>query len=363
MKKIVSLLGVAIAIGFSSCNDINSFVMEEHQGAFILNKGTDKSSVSHYSYEREAVTNNYFQARSIGMNAGAHTIATRKGTDYPKGKAFIVYPTANEIAMVNLEGYTAEGTIEGYTKPTDILLANEDVAFISATGADGKGMVYEYNLKSKKQLNAFEVAKDPLKMIASGKHLYCASKGDGTGAKVIAIDMTNGVKVDTIALPYDNPIDMVVDIDRNVWVYCAGSVNGLIKITKYEMITLDANLDSERDTLIFSNRPEEFLLGDHLNDSANPLSISNDGRLLYYVYGSLCSNTVYAEGNVSKESIVAGDYQKEAFSGIDYDSRTNRIMALTSSGKLVILKDKGEVWNDDEVYDVGVNPIMSAFNY
>ncbi len=365
MKKIVSLLGVTIAIGFSACKDIDTFVMEDHQGAFILNKGTDKSSISYYSYERETVSNNYFDTKNsaIGMNAGAHTMVIRKGSKFPKGKAFIVYPQSDEIAMVNLEEFEFAGTIEYYKTPTDILLTKEDEAYICATGEKGKGMVYKYDLKKKEEVEAIEVAKEPLKMITAGKHLYCASKGDGTGAKVIVIDMTKAAKVDTIALPFENPVDMVVDIDRNVWVYCAGDESALVKL-KREIITEEIGPDdNRRDTTYVTNVSKGFLLGDKLNDSPNPLTISKDGRSLYYVYGSLCKNSVYAEETLSKEAIITGDYKNETFASIDYDARTNRIMALTATGKLVILMSQGDVWNNKEVYEIGANPLIAVFNY
>ena len=369
MKKLFSLLGVAVAISFSSCDEINTFVMEDHQGAFILNKGSDKSNVSYYNYERETVTNNYFQLKnsSIGMSSDAHTMAIRKGSDYPKGKAFIVYPEDNNISMINLNGFVSAGDIEEYTKPTDILLVKEDVAYISATGSEGKGMVYEYDFKNSKELMSFEVAKEPLKMISSGKHLYVACKNDEEGAKVFVIDMTNSVKVDTVDLAYANPIDMVVDIDRNVWVYCAGESDALVKLN-YEFVTetLDVDTETERDTTYITNEPIAFELGSKTEERANPLTISEDGRILYYVYGKLSSNSVYIEDNedLSQEAIVSGDYQAEAFNSINYDSRTNRIMALASNGKLVVLKDYGSTgWSNEEVYDIGSNPLITTFNY
>ena len=364
MKKIVSLLGVAVAIGFSSCSDIDSFIMEDYQGAFILNEGTDKSNVSYYSYEHKAVTNNYFQTKNsgAGMSSGAHAMAIRRSSKYPKGKAFIVYPEANEISMINLDGFASVGKMT-FTHPRDIMAVKEDVAYVCAVSAEGKGMVYEHNSETDKNIKSFEVAKEPLKMISSGKYLYCACKGDGTGAKLMVIDMSNGIKADTVDLAYDNPIDMVVDIDRNVWVYCAGNEKALVKITRFEAITLDGGKATQRDTIVMGNRPTNFLLGRMQGDSAHPLTVSEDGRTLFYVYnGNLCQSSVYAEGELSKNSIVAGDGAQEVFNSIDFDPHTNRIMALTD-GKLVVLKYSGETWSNAEVYSIGVNPLMTTFNY
>lgn len=368
MRKVFSLLCVGVLMAVTSCDEINTFVMEDHQGAFILNQGTSTSSVSYYNYEQSVCENDYFKDKNNGqaIGSGAHTMAIRKKSEYVKGLAFIVFPEEGNISKINMDGFGTDGYIDAYDYPTDILVTGDDIAFISNGTTENDSKVYEYNYTNDSQVRAIDVAQYPTKMISSGKYLYAACKGNGTGAKVIVIDMSNGVKADTVDLAFDNPVDMVVDASRNVWVYCAGDTEGLVRLNR-EFVTevLDVDKDNERDTTYITNEPTDFELGPKLNDSPNPLTVSIDGRTIYYVYGKLCSNNVYIEETetISQEAIISGDYQNEAFRSVDWDDKTGRIMALTSSGKLVILKNYSSSWSNEEVYDVGSNPMITTFNY
>ncbi|WP_439185463.1 hypothetical protein [Carboxylicivirga taeanensis] len=194
-----------------------------------------------------------------------------------------------------------------------------------------------------------------------------ACQGDATaGAQVFVIDMSNHQKADTVNLSFSNPIDMVVDIDRKVWVYCDGAQQALVKLDReFVTETLDKDLPTERDTTYLTNEPVDFVLGDKLASSPNPLTVSRDGRVLYYVYGKLCSNTVYIEpgSELSKSAAVIGDYDNTPFAGVDFDGRTNRVMALSKAGKLVVLGRTEDGLSTEEEYEAGSNPIMTVFNF
>ncbi|TRX71351.1 YncE family protein [Carboxylicivirga sp. M1479] len=368
MKKLFVAIGVAAALGLTSCNDVTIYNLEDHQGAYILNKGTTNSTISYYNYEREQCTNDYYQANNSGasIGSGATSIATRKTSVYQKGIAYVTSPTDGNIEMINLDGFKSIGNIDSFTNPTDVSPAEETVIYVAHDDA----MVSAYDIVNNTIVESYEVADKPQKMVSSGKYLYVACKGDETGAKVIVIDMSNKVKADTIDLAYDNPIDMAVDIDRKVWVYCDGVDQALVKLDrefKTDTISFDEETLELVDTTYITNEPINLLLGASKGSSDNPLTMSRDGRIVFYVYGHLCSNTIYAspEEGLSTDIIITGDYSSEAFNGIDYDGRTGRLMALTNDGQLVILRWASDVskWNKEEEYKVGEMPVMTGFNF
>ncbi|WP_430816181.1 YncE family protein [Carboxylicivirga sp. RSCT41] len=364
MKRFLFVAGMAATIGFTACDDVDVSVLEDHQGAYILNKGTANSSISYYNYEDEKCINNYYQDKNGStIGAGANSMSVRKSSDFPNGIAFVTLPGANSIEMINMEGFVNAGEISAFTNPTDLLPSEETVVYVSHDEG-----VTSYDFKSNSEGKTLEVADKPQKLISSGKYLYAACAGDGTGAKVFVIDMSNDVKVDTVDLAYDNPIDMVVDIDRKVWVFCDGAEQALVKLDReFVTETLDQGGENERDTTYLTNQPINFPLDAKVANSANPLTISRDGRILYYVYDKLYAKSVYIEEGEDMtpegQNLISGDYSNEAFNGIDWDPRTNRIMALTSGGELVVLKNVDDVWNAEEVYTVGEDPIMSVFNF
>ncbi|MBR8535484.1 hypothetical protein KDU71_07930 [Carboxylicivirga sediminis] len=359
MKKLFIALGFASTIGFTACNDVSIYNLEEHQGAFILNQGTSNGSISYYNYEREECKNDIYNA----IGAGATAMAINKTSDFTKGIAYVAVPSENSIEMINLEGFIGAGSIEDFTSPVDVMTTGGSTIYV----AHGESSVSAYDLESNTIVKTYEVAQGPQKLISSGKYLYAACKGSGDGAKVHVIDMSNQTKVDTVDLVFNNPIDMVVDIDRKVWVYCNGDTQGLIKLDRQFVTEEIGEEDDKRDTTYLTNEPIDFELGPKLADSPHPLTISNDGRTLYYVYGKLCENSVYIdkdeEEELSTAAIVTGDYANEPFRGIDYDSRRRRLMALTTNGELVVHGKSEDMWSAKEVYKVGAKPIMTRFNF
>gem|GEM_PF-6227797 len=377
MKKIFTYCAFALFVGLSACDEIDTSVLENHQGAYILNQGTTNSSISYYNYERTSCTNDYYQQNNNGSTVGngATRMAIRKNVEYPLGLGFVVLPESNLIEKINLDKFVDAGAIESFTHPTDVLITGDDVMYISTADPANGGKVTAYDYTKGEIKKELVVADNPVKLISSGKYLYVACTGDGTGAKVTVIDMSINEQVETVDLPMTKPVDMAVDIDRNVWVYCSDTDQGLVKVKRTLL----------SDEPYIKHEAIEFLLGNNEGESANPLEVSEDGRVLYYVYGHLCSNSVYIEekdidvdendgaldpskgdtikGELSKEPIISGDYQNEAFNSIDLDKRTNALMALTSDGKLVVLKYKSNVWNAQEVYNVGEKPVITVFNY
>jgi len=366
MKKLIGAFSLVAAIALSSCNDVNFYQLEDHQGAYILNGGGANSSISYYNYEREECTNDYYQIKNNGATLGADAtmMAVKRSSEYPKGLAYVAVTGDNSIETINLDGFIDAGNIDAFTQPNDVLIANDTSIYVSYS--DNK--VSEYDVVNNKVSKTYVFDDQPQKLIASGKYLYVACKGDDAGSNVFVIDMSNKVFVDKVELTYNNPTGMVVDTDRRVWLYYSGNTQGLVRLNReFVTVTLDEGKPNERDTTYITNEPSEFALGDNLGDKPNPLTISTNGRTLYYVYGSLCSNSVYVEDgdDVSKTSIMDGnsEYASEAFNGINFDSRRNRIMALTMGGKLVVLKSNDGIWTDEEVYQIGVNPIMTTFNF
>ncbi len=358
MKKLFIALGLASTIGFTACNDVNIYDLEKHQGAFVLNQGTSNGSISYYNYERQESTNDIYTA----IGSGATTMVVHKNADFPKGLAYVTVPSDNSIELINLDGYVNAGSIDDFNNPTDIILSGDSTICV----AHGENRVSVYDVRNSSIVKTYEVASSAQKLITSGKFLYVACEGEGTGAKVEVFDLSNQIKVDEVDLTYTDPIDMVIDIDRKVWIFCNGDEQALVKLDReFVTETLDKDLETERDTTYLTNNPIEFALGTKLSNSPNPLTISRDGRLLYYVYGKLCSNTVYIEQGeeLSKSAAVIGDYANTPFNGIDYDANRSRLMALTADGELVVLRRYDEGWSNEEVYKVGTQPIMTGFNY
>lgn len=376
MNKIFLSLGLGL-LALSSCKDINTFTLGHNQGAFVLNQGdTETSTISRYDYEQENVINSIYQSKNNGLKLGpgASSFAIHRSSDYAAGKGYIVFPDRGEVEMINMENYQIGATIDGLSHPNDIVLANETSAYVSCGNGVSDGandnVVHKLDLEQHTVVKTFEMHNGPAKMITSGKYLYVAHSGGESkdGSSIIVIDMSNDAKIDTVAVGIQ-PIDMEVDLDRNIWVFCDGDAAGknqsLYKINR----TFSADTIKHESEMILD-------LGDKMANGQNALTVSQDGRFVYYVHGRTYFRSIYKtnevddEGNeiiVPDDEAIVGDYSDVPLVGIDTDKRTGKLNGLAAdsngSGKLIIFDVSSKRHVVRAEYSVGINPIFTTYHY
>ncbi len=367
MNKIFLILTLGI-FAFSSCNDVNTFTLGHNQGAFVLNQGnSETSTISRYDYEQENIINSIYQSKNGGLQLGpgASSFAIKRGDGYLSGRGYIVFPERGEVEMINMENYKIEANIDGLSHPNDIVLANESSAYVScgdgmATGA-GNNVVAKLDLETNTVSKTFEVHNGPARMITSGKYLYVANSGGKSmnGSTVIVIDMSNDKKIDTVDVGMQ-PIDMAVDLDRNIWVFCDGDTDGknqsLYRINR----TFSADTIKHEAEMVLD-------LGDKIANGQNALTVSRDGRFVYYVNGKTYFRSIYKDDDSMDDEAIVGDYSDVALVGIDVDSRTGRLHGLLgsagSTGKLIVFEVSSSRHIVSEEYTVGINPIFTTYHY
>jgi len=372
MKKGFLILTLG-ALVLSSCNEINTLTLEDHQGAFILNKGnSETSTISRFNYETEEVTNNIFQEKNNGqqLGTGATAFVIKPNEDYVKGKGYIVFPEAGSIDMINMETYKIEGSIDGLSYPTDIVLANETTAYVSCgngvADSDKDNIVAKVDLETYSVTNSLPVGEGPSKLITSGKFLYVANSGGNfkNGNTITVYDMSKDSLIDQVEVGIQ-PIDMEVDVDRNIWVYCNGDQMGndrsLYKIER-KFVTDDIVTDS------LVHVPHLMIdLGDEQAKGPNTLAMSRTGRYIYYLNGKTYVRSVYKEDNSADKEAIAGDYSDVTLNGIDFDYTTGNLYGLIENGDsngslLLFTYDDDQQYIFNSEYGVGIQPIFTTFS-
>ena len=373
MKKGFLILTLG-ALVLSSCTEINTLTLEDHQGAFILNKGnSETSTISRFNYETEEVTNNIFQEKNNGqqLGAGATAFIIRPDEDYIKGKGYIVFPEAGSVDMINMETFKIEGSIDGLSYPTDIVLTNENAAYVSCgngvADSDKDNIVAKVDLETYTVTNTLPVGEGPSKMITAGKFLYVANSGGElkNGNTITVYDMSKDSLIDQIEIGIQ-PIDMEVDVDRNIWVYCNGGEMGndrsLYKIER-KFVTDTIVTDS------LVHIPHLMIdLGDEQAMGPNTLAMSRTGRYLYYVNGKTYVRSVHKDDDSADKEAIVGEYSDVTLNGIDFDYSTGNLYGLIenggSNGSLLLFTYDDEqqyIYNSD--YVVGIQPVFTTFSY
>jgi len=142
MKKISILCLCAGVLSFSACKDIDTSTLTENQGAFIINEGSDNSTISYYNFEKESIQNNYFQQKNGGQVVGPNvqSMATRRSTSYPDGKGYVVVEGTNgdgHIEVIDLKTFKSIKQIDGINYPGDIILVSDTKGYVTSGNGTG----------------------------------------------------------------------------------------------------------------------------------------------------------------------------------------------------------------------------------
>lgn len=377
MSKNGLIIGMLAILG-AACNEIDTSTIENYQGAYVLNKGVDATStISRYNYEDETMENTLFQKKNNGaeLGSGASAFAIRRTSDYSNGVGYVVFTDNGEISIIDMDNFNLVGVVTGLTYPNDIVLANEKTAYVSCgngtSTAEADNVIAKVDLTSNSIVKTFPVKVGPGKMVTSGKFLYVAINGGETkdGNSVEVIDMSNDVVVDTIEVGFQ-PIDMVVDIDRNIWVYCDGDANG----QNQSLYKIYRSFDEEG--VITHEAKLNITLGEKANNGVNALTISRDRRFIFYAHGQTFYKSVYKTDEADLEEgesldadnvAINGEYNDAEFAGIDIDVKTGELNALISNGantgQFVVFRAGDNQFKFKNSYDVGVNPIFTTYHY
>lgn len=368
MKKAFLILTLGTLV-LSSCEDIDTNTLEDNQGAFILNKGnTETSSLSRYNYEQESVTNNIFQIKNNGLQLGpgASAFAVKRSENYLKGRGYMVFTDRGEVDMINMETYRVEATVAGLSYPNDIVLANENTAYVSCgngvSATDKDNVVAKIDLEKNTVVKTIPAGVAPGKLTTSGKYLYVANSGgqNKDGSSVTIIDMSNDVVIETVTVGIQ-PTDMEVDTDRNIWVYCDGDASG----NQQSLYRIDRVFEGES----ISHDPTLILdLGTKVKNEPNALAMTRDGLFVIYMHGKAFIRSIYKEGtDVEDSEAISGENKDLAFVGIDVDSKTGQLHGLTQGtngqGTFVVFKRNSDGYEYANSYEVGINPILTTYFY
>ncbi|MCU4164564.1 YncE family protein [Carboxylicivirga caseinilyticus] len=372
MNKIFLTLTLG-ALVISSCTEIDTSTIEDYQGAFILNKGnSETSTISRFNFENMEVTNNLFQEKNNGqtLGAGATAFTVKRSSEYINGRGYISFAQSGTVDMINMETFQVEASIDGLSNPNDIILANETTAYVSCgngvADSDKDNIIAKIDLDTHEVIATLPVGEGPGKLISSGKFLYIANSGgeNKDGNTVTVYDMSKDSLIDVIDVGVQ-PVDMVVDIDRNIWVYCDGDASGnnqsLYKIER-KFVTDEIVTDS------LVHEPKLMVdLGYSEGNGTNALAISKDKRFIYYVHGRTYYRSVYKDDNTEDQLAITGTYSDVALNRIDFDHTKSYLYGLlengTGNGKLLVFTLDDDKYVLDSEYEVGINPIFTTYIY
>ncbi len=349
MRKIVLLVSLCVVL-FSSCKEIDTSILNEYNGAFILNEGISKSSLSHYNYEDQTCTSDY-----IVLEGKANSM--RIIGEGSSAKAFFNLPVVGSAISYSLDSKSEEKSFD-LVESHEMLCSNPvtDNALYAAT----IDTLYEYNIETLDVKDKLSISDGVSQMVTSGKFLYVANQKTDS---VYVYDMSSNKAQDTLSV-LAQPIDMKVDADGHVWVYCQGHADG----SEFGLVKIERDfITTKLVHRVYAYR------GERVKNMDNCLTLSKDKRSLFFVNGNVIKMSVYHEDELSDRTLstnkfLSDNYDKVSFSGLNVDPRTGNLYCLISNGEsagqlLIVENTDEEKGSLKEQYSVGVKPLAVGFNY
>jgi len=353
MKSNYKLLLSALAIVFalSSCEKSEDEPKGEFEnGTFITNEGTwgnSNASVSFIS-EKGEVKESIFKeinGYAIGDVLQSMTI----DGDF----AYLVVNASNKVEVVNSYTFTTEGVITDIESPRYLVEENNKL-FISQWGKNGAVEVVD--AKTFSIIKIIEVGFGPEGIIDVNDEIWVANSGGFGSDKTISIIDVNSLEVsEIITLEGDDPKNMVVDSEGDVWVLCSGHITynadwSVASETPSMLIEINASDKSIKKSIVLSAtvHPNHVKINDAKNKIYYGGGYGVSGIFEISTSATTAPTEAFIEGNYYGFNI---DEYGHVFGAIAPDFSSNgEVKEFDTSGK--------EIVN----YTAGVGPNGVVFN-
>ncbi|MDD2564518.1 MAG: hypothetical protein PHU27_09925 [Salinivirgaceae bacterium] len=226
------ILMLPLLISFVGCSPKESETTGNYEkGILILNEGLFNSGtadITHY-------LNNITQQNVFSQTNNRPLGDIGQSMTYYDGKYYIVVNNSNKIEVVDMD-FVSIAAFENLTLPRYIQFANGK-GYVSSWANDGQ--VYVIEPATGAVLKTISTDPGSEKMLLHDNMLYVANSGGFGSSNTISIINTNTDSVEVTLEVGSNPIDLVIDTQRNLWVLLAGQYDaswtevegaGLVKI-------------------------------------------------------------------------------------------------------------------------------------
>jgi len=358
MNLIKNALPLAIFSVFLACekSDDNSNSDEYSHGVYIINEGrflASNGSISYFDPSRKLIVNGIFEAangRPLGDVAQSMSVANDT-------TGYIVVNGSGKVEIVRLEDFKTSAPPIPVEYPRYFLQVSGDKGYLTA--GNMQGWIYVINLIEQDVIDSFHVGFGPETIIKLNEQVFVANSGGWSLDSTVSVvnsgtdEVTGQIQVGLV------PIDLALDAETNLWVYCKGYAQYAWE-EPYDLISetdaLLQQVDRETGNIIWQQAVGKA--GDY---SAVPpkMAISKEGTQLFY----LRPDGVYVLSTESP-ALAASPLITGSYYGIEVNPDDGNLYlfesSFTGNGSLRIFDEMG---NPIAQGTVGIAPNGAVFNY
>ncbi|TAJ08126.1 hypothetical protein DMA11_21655 [Marinilabiliaceae bacterium JC017] len=336
-----------LALGFASCESDDNATPEylSLKGNYLVCQGSMGKTNGAVSLYSDAVNDaNIFKSvngKDLGDVVQSFAIVDTLG--------FIVVNNSQKVEIVRMRDFKSVGTIKDLSYPRYVIQATENTIYISNGKGDGSESdeVVEYDFRSMKVVSNIKVGKGPEVMAKVGDKVYVANSGGYGDDNTVSVIDVNSHDVTTITTAYGG-VDMEVDYENNVWLYCNGGLDDSWQpIETAKLIKIDSKTDKIAKTFEYVKKVQSW--------GSNLIAMSADKRDIYFTVDNTYKMSVNAD-ELPTEQWAVGVYY-----GIDVDPSNGDVYVMDSDfNKMKVLNTDSSIKKEYE--NTLIYPHMVVFN-
>lgn len=331
-NQFITLIIFSILFIAGCKDDDNSSRGNFENGIFILNEGqfqVGNGSITYYDDNADTTALEIFSSVN-GRPLG--DIVQSIAFDDTQG--YIVVNNSNKVEVVDANTFEEIATVTGLELPRDILIINDNKAYISQWGTDGvSGSIQIMDLNTNSISGSIDITgggPDKLKMV-NGSVYVGYSGGFGVDQLITIIDPNTDTVIEDIDIDNGfNTDDMVLDSEGNLWALSLGYYDWMNAVTIPSVITA------------FNPTDHSVVKEFELSTTAGDLQINADGDQLFFILGGEIVS-MDTSNDVLELTTIANDAY---FYGLGYDADKKRLYAgdggdFVSSGSVLMYDESG----------------------
>ncbi|MCK5028999.1 MAG: hypothetical protein KAR57_05145 [Bacteroidales bacterium] len=316
-------------------------------GVFISNEGTFGSgngSVSYYSFDDDAVTNDIFKTvngRSLGDVVQSVTVHN--------GMAYMVMNGSNKVEVASANNMIEKGVITGVTSPRYFVGVSDTKGYVSEWGSGSETNVQVIDLTTLTVIKSITVGMGPERMLFHNDMVYVANSGGwGNDNTISVINPSTDAVIKTITLEGDSPRDFIVDVNDDIWVLCAGHIDYYstpMVETPSKLVRINPTTNEVAQTIT-------------IGESYHPTCLETSKNRNNLFYGAGYGVQGIYKMSISDSSVPTTPLIDKTFYGFNVNPETGNIYALeapsfTANGTLWRYEANGAELGS---YEVGIGP-------
>lgn len=352
MKKLL-LMSALFIVAFSSCKkdeeaeEVIPTELDYRLGAYVSNEGSFGSSNGSITWFSGSTVKTSLYEEVNGVPLGDVV----QSFEAHNNKGYAVVNNSAKVEVVNLKDFVALGTISGCDYPRYFMGITDTKGYLSNGSAAGQVLVVDLN--TYQITGEIAVGNGPEKMVSNGQYVFVANSGGwGAGNTVSVIDPSTDQVVETIEVG-DKPSDLIVDVNNNVWVMCAGLTEydenwAIINETPSKLVLIDgAQLVTTGELLIGA-------IGDHVKE----VEVSPSGNVVYVELNGVW-NIPVSTAELPAEALIATDVHTFNVHPNSGDIYTTTLPDYINNDEVVVYDSNGLM---ERTINVGIAPNGVTFN-